>query len=350
MASGSFSGGALYSGPHAQEYMILQQNVAARSVGVLWREGSFYYISTPSMQGYVQTYKVSNISGSVTNHTPPTNETRYVGTTALAYLGNAITYARTPSPAYAQAVKYLGVKEGTLAFVEYTLVGESLKRRAWFPHANLIMNPPHARGRYVGGQTINDNGEKWKITSGWGGNDGHLGLDIRIANSSNAFLSNANARGKDVYAIADGKVVVSSDNYGGQYFDLATNQSYNGNGKCVIIEHTTPAGKKYYSTYSHLNSRNTTVNTYVAKHQIIGTLGSTGRVSGYGTTGAVVHLHLHITKGNLGTGANGYYRINGEEAYVPESSLYKDCYGTRYFNPTQYFIQGEASMIDNNYV
>ena len=44
------------------------------------------------------------------------------------------------------------------------------------------------------------------------------------------------------------------------------------------------------------------------------------------------------------------YLFSEEYSSAKHWGIYKDCYGTRYFNPTQYFIQGEASMIDNNYV
>ncbi|GIX42431.1 MAG: hypothetical protein KatS3mg129_2164 [Leptospiraceae bacterium] len=85
----------------------------------------------------------------------------------------------------------------------------------------------------------------------------HKGLDLR------------GNIGDIVYAIADGKIVISEHFY------------YEGN--FILINH----GNKIFSGYMHLNERFYPENTYIKAGIPIGTVGKTGMVTG-------AHLHFAI--------------------------------------------------------
>lgn len=110
----------------------------------------------------------------------------------------------------------------------------------------------------------------WRITSAYGyrihpvtgQRELHNGTDI----AGTGFNSN-------IYAANDG-VVTSAGNYG----------SY---GITVVINHN----NGYYTLYSHLNSFTIRVGDVVAKGQVIGKMGRTGRVTG-------THLHFSFFSGN----------------------------------------------------
>ena len=349
MATGRImSGSPLYYGP-GTAFLSSPGATAAENVEILWQEGSYYYVqlSSPNRRLYTPKSRVTSVSGTVTAFSP-TFLTRYVTSEDEgAKLGPGTGYQAAAKPEFPFSVRFInGKKENGYALIEYTPASTSYKIRAWY-NANYLATVAKTPGKYTTGNIINYENDKWGVSSGWNGSSGHLGIDVRRCTSSGGYFSNANARGTGVYAVAEGKVVVASSNTGGSYYDIATGASYHGNGKCVIIEHTTSSGKKYYSTYCHLNSIAVSENSIVNKYQRIGEMGSTGRVQFSGTADAVVHLHLHITKHNKGTGAWGYYRINGEQMqFVGNDCVEYD--GTIYYNPTAYFQRGDA-LINENY-
>lgn len=342
MANTYFRGGTVYSGP-GNMFAVIKMNAPAQTVNVMWKEGLYCYVELISekVQGYVL---ISLLNTSSAPFYSPTNETRYIAANTNAYWGNSPAFKKTTAPEYAQSVRYLGKKVGSLAFIEYT-VPSLPKQRAWFPHMSMTVGRIYTGGIYTTGQVINSSGDNWYVSRPWGTN-GHLAIDVRRRYSSGAFFSNSSARGKDLYVIAAGKVVVSADNIkpGSDYVE--NDVHYGGNGKCIVIEHKTAKGKKYYSTYSHLNSRAVNVGTTVNKHQIIGTMGSTGNVQVVNGD-RTVHLHLHITNYNAGEGADGYKNgFTGSSDYTDIRSA-KLGINLRYYNPTKYFQIGE-SFIDNN--
>ena len=347
--SANFSGGHIYTGPSGT-YVKAVTNASGQSVEILWKEGNFFYVryigpQNIRVQGYVPDTNISSISGgnySVFYPTINEDAKRYVSQNANAFLGESTTYNTIYPPEYGQAVYYLGKKIGSLAFIEYINYSTAAKYRAWFPHASLATGQIIVPGRYVAGQVINSSRDNWGVSNGWNGSSGHLGIDVRPRNSSNYYYSNSDARGTYIYSIADGIVVLASENTGGDYYDVGTGKYYHGNGKCIIIRHTTDQQKTYYSMYCHLNSISVQVNSFISKNQVIGTMGSTGRVDGTGTSNAVVHLHLNITKDSIDAGAWGYYRDSaGNQTHFngTDSVVYN---GIRYFNPTSYFGEGDV--------
>ena len=329
MAQSYFKGGPIFSGPNSSAYIVIKINAAAQNAEVLWKEGQYYYIelSNEKIQGYVPSNFVNAVSVPSYN---PTNTTRYVAEEGAAYWGDNTTFLRATAPEYGQAVRYLGKKVGSLAFIEYP-VSSTPKRRAWFPHMSLAVSKPYTPGNYADYNIIDSTGDVWRTpTNGWAhdlneNRKGHLGLDIHRCNSNGVSQGNS-ARGKSVYAIADGTVVAHSD-------------SDTGNGRCLVIKHTTSNGNDFYSTYCHLNSRAVSSGAAGKKHQIIGTMGNSGNA-------AVVHIHLHITEDNAGVNAYGYYRDGNDNTASFTNQNYLDFNGTRYFNPTKFFAQGESFIDD----
>lgn len=116
----------------------------------------------------------------------------------------------------------------SLAFIEYINYSTAAKYRAWFPHASLATGQIIVPGRYVAGQVINSSRDNWGVSNGWNGSSGHLGIDVRPRNSSNYYYSNSDARGTYIYSIADGIVVLASENTGGDYYDVGTGKYYHG--------------------------------------------------------------------------------------------------------------------------
>lgn len=328
MANTHFGGGPVYSGP-GTSYITIKTNVQPQNVDALWKEGQYYYVSLSAekIQGYVPASRINQVSVPVYT---PTNTTRYVNAEGKAYYGDSTTFVQTTSPEYAQAVRYLGKKVGTLAFIEYP-ISSTPKRRAWFPHMSLAVARVYTPGNYADYNVIDSTGDVWRTpTNGWADNlsetrKGHLGLDIHRCNSNGASQGNS-AKGKSVYAIADGTVAAHAN-------------SDEGNGTCLVIKHTTESGNDYYSTYCHLHSRAVSSGATVKKHQVIGTMGDSGNA-------AVVHIHLHLTEDNVGVNAYGYYRDASGNTAAFSNANYMDFSGTRYFNPTKYFEQGE-SFIDS---
>ena len=152
---------------------------------------------------------------------------------------------------------------------------------------------------------------------------------------------------KPVYAIATGTVKAASEDE-------------SANGKCVIIEHTTGKGRKYYSYYCHLDSISVNVGqTISVRGQAIGVMGKTNNTPAGQDNRMVEHVHISITRDNVGVRFYGYNRdVNDNyKSMTTASGVTPDFYemnckipkmNTRYYNPTAYFTQGE-SLIDNNY-
>ena len=141
-------------------------------------------------------------------------------------------------------------------------------------------------------------------TQKWGayykGHGYHLGVDLG---------TNGN-KSTNVVSIADGVVcrIVSEKNSGGW-------------GNLVIVEHTTPEGKKFFSGYGHLSKIDVSVGTKVEAGTKLGLMGSTGNSTG-------PHLHLLVFSGSLSKNAvpMGYtsskisqnaYKVNGITYYNP---------------------------------
>lgn len=349
MANVTLRSNALYCGP-GTNYAGAATGVYGKSAEVLWKEDAYYCVrlSNPKVEGYISNRYVTIPSGtSVSTFTPPDDEIRYVNSSSSAYLGQGTTYETISQPERGQEVYYLGKKVGTLAYIEYTLHSSTKKYRAWFPHMSLSTAPVFTPGKYVTGNEIDSSGDKWLVTRPWGTQGGHLAIDVRRAYKSEALYGNDTMRGTSIYAIADGTVVTSTDNTRTEGGTIEDGVRYGGNGKCIVIEHKTAAGKKFYSSYCHLNSRNVGVGSRVAKNQVIGTMGSTGNVQVVSEQ-RTVHLHLHITNANAGEGAesykDGFTASMGDYAELYSARLGKD---VRYYNPEKYFLEGDR-FIDNN--
>ncbi len=196
--------------------------------------------------------------------------------------------------------------------------------------------------KYIENQPINNKGDKW-FTGGnmWDSDQihpGHTGIDMQRKNSMGAKISN-----RPVYAIATGTVKAASEDE-------------RGNGRCVIIEHTTAGGKKYYSYYCHLDSISVLVGDKITvRGQKIGIMGNTN-----GNDGDMVeHVHISITRENVGVRFYGYNRdTNGNyKSMTTPGGVTPNFYdmncqypsmNTRFYNPSAYLTQGE-SLIENNY-
>lgn len=140
--------------------------------------------------------------------------------------------------------------------------------------------------------------QKWAAY--YKGHGYHLGVDLG---------TNGN-RSTNVVSIAEGVVfrVVAEKNSGGW-------------GNLVIVEHTTPEGKKFYSGYGHLSKINVSVGITVEAGTKLGVMGSTGNSTG-------PHLHLLVFSGTLSKNAvpKGYTsskisqntcKVNGITYYNP---------------------------------
>jgi len=99
----------------------------------------------------------------------------------------------------------------------------------------------------------------------------HLGVDL--GTSGNKYTN--------VCSIADGVV----------YNILSANKS-DGWGNLVIVKHTMPNGKVFYSGYGHLQSVNVKINDTVSAGTKLGVMGTTGNSTG-------PHLHLLVFTGSF---------------------------------------------------
>ena len=138
---------ATYTGPATTYPYVSSQISVNYNVTVLWYEGTWvcieYTVATASdkRRGYVPASTVNITESSIPTFTP-TNATRYVITAATAYNGPATSgYPTSSSLAKGTTVSYLGKKEGSFAFIEYTLSGTQ-KTRAYIIDTNLGTAPP----------------------------------------------------------------------------------------------------------------------------------------------------------------------------------------------------------------
>ena len=348
MPSVTLTGNTLSTGPNSTSYVGAATGVYGKTAEVLWKEGSYYYVrlTSPKVEGYISSRFVTLPAGTnITTFTPLSGEIRYVNTSSNAYLGQGTSYEIISQLERGQEVYYLGKKVGTLAYIEYNLSNSSKKYRAWYPHSNLSTESIYSPGKYLNLGEIDNSGDVWYVTRPWG-TSGHLAIDVRRGYGTGALYGNDAMRGTNIYAIADGIVVTSTDNTRTEGGTIEDGVRYGGNGRCIVIKHETAAGKAYYSSYCHLDDRYVEVGDNVSKNQVIGAMGSTGNVQVV-SEARIVHLHLHITNDNAGEGAEGYK--DGFTGGTNYTEIYNARLGKnlRYYNPTGYFLTGE-SFIDNN--
>ena len=333
MATGTMNrASSPYSGPGSNYAYLIGTISNNKSVDVLWKEGSYYYIEVDMSAGkmccYVPTSAVT-VSGSVTTHTPPDDKIRYPNTDITeAYLGDNSSYQQTEPPQFPLEVKYLGKKVGDYAFLDYKIPGENKRRRAWVEHMKM-RETPRTPGDYTSNHPINADGDSWYLGTSWNGDTTDSGSFGHLANDIQRFRGLDKLWNKDIYAIAAGTVVAAGD--GGA------------NGNIMVIEHSYN-NKAYYSYYAHMKSFYVSVGDEVYKDQAIGIMGDTGYVE-------IEHVHLAITRNNLGTGVAGYVKDeNGTKIRfdsLHETLGYYDYRNTRFFNPQKYFAEGPSFITDN---
>lgn len=138
---------ATYTGPGTTYPYVSSQISVNYNVTVLWYEGIWvcieYTVASASdkRRAYVPASTVNITETNIPTFTV-TNATRYVITAATAYGGPATSgYPISNSLAVGTTVSYLGKKEGSWAFIEYTLSGIQ-KTRAYIIDTNLGTAPP----------------------------------------------------------------------------------------------------------------------------------------------------------------------------------------------------------------
>lgn len=152
-------------------------------------------------------------------------------------------------------------------------------------------------------------------TQKWGayfaGNGYHLGTD----------LGSAKNKSSDVVSIADGVV----------YRVVKESQSA-GWGNMILVKHTLPNGKVFYSGYAHLKSMSVKEGTTVTAGTKLGVMGSSGYSTG-------PHLHLLCFSGSFSKSSlpKGYVskKITGDSCTVG---------GLTYYNPLK-VISSNGSII-----
>lgn len=132
-----------------------------------------------------------------------------------------------------------------------------------------------------GGAIVGPNGFRFpvvggRITQGYGGHSGHLGIDV------------GKGYGAPIYAVASGQVIA-------RYYDSA--------GALVIKIVHNVNGRLVFSTYAHMQSFAVSKGQLVTNNTIIGYMGSTGNSTG-------PHLHLEMSEDYDWT-----YNISGSGAY-----------------------------------
>lgn len=133
---------ATYTGPATTYPYVSSQISVNYNVTVLWKEGTWvcieYTVASASdkRRAYVPATAVNITETNIPTFTP-TNATRYVVRDATAYGGPSTSQYPTESNlAKGATVSYLGKKEGSFAFIEYTLTGTQ-KTRAYIIDINL---------------------------------------------------------------------------------------------------------------------------------------------------------------------------------------------------------------------
>ena len=130
---------ATYTGP-ATTYPYVHSQISVNfTVIVKWREGTWVcieYTSGSMYRAYVPASSVDITETNIPTFTP-TNATRYIHKTADAYRGpSSSSYTVSSKLDKGVTVSYLGKKEGSYAFIEYTLTGTQ-KTRAYIVDTNL---------------------------------------------------------------------------------------------------------------------------------------------------------------------------------------------------------------------
>lgn len=137
------SSNILYTGPSSYNYAVAATGVQGKTADVLWKENAHYYVRVASLhvEGYIPVNLASLPSGfvqsDVDTFSPALNKPRYVSASATAYLGQGTSYDTISAPKRAQMVNYLGKKTNRLAYIEYSLVGNTRKYRAWYDEMSL---------------------------------------------------------------------------------------------------------------------------------------------------------------------------------------------------------------------
>lgn len=134
MATGiSVSNNKVYFGPDDTIYPHQNSSVGPNeSVTILWKEGSWYYIEYYSgsykKRMYIQTDKLSSISGTVSSKT--IIEASRIAKAATVYCGpgDNSTYVVAGSVDENEAVTYLSYTENSYSLIEYSITGGQKKR------------------------------------------------------------------------------------------------------------------------------------------------------------------------------------------------------------------------------
>lgn len=130
-------------------------------------------------------------------------------------------------------------------------------------------------------------------------NSFHNGVDFRAS------------IGTKLYAVADGKVVVSKANGGN------VNTGY---GYYQVIQHD-----GFYVLYGHMRALHMLVGQTVKAGDIVGYSGNTGK-----STGA--HLHFEIREG-----------VYSSKSFIKKDGKYLDC-----VDPEKYLLNGDVEVIEKN--
>ncbi|MPM28696.1 hypothetical protein SDC9_75223 [bioreactor metagenome] len=130
----------IYFGPDTTKYPSIT-SLNSANITILWKEGSFYYAETssPKRRFYIQTSKVTNITGG----TPPSpsivTSIRYTATSGVTRLGPDSSYVETGRLTHPEGMYFLvGNKSATHAMVEYRVSGTAQWKRAWFEHSRMV--------------------------------------------------------------------------------------------------------------------------------------------------------------------------------------------------------------------
>lgn len=152
-------------------------------------------------------------------------------------------------------------------------------------------------------------------TQSWGsyfsGNGYHLGVDLGTSGNNSTTVG----------SIADGVV-----------YKVLKESKSGGWGNFVIVKHTLPNGKVFYSGYAHLKSMSVKEGQTVNVGTKLGMMGSTGYSTG-------PHLHLVVFTGS-------FSKSSLPKGYVSKK-IYGDSYttsGLTYYNPTK-VISSQGSII-----
>lgn len=163
-----------------------------------------------------------------------------------------------------------------------------------------------------------------RVTSKYGvrGKGFHNGVDFGAVK--------VGVEGDPVYAVADGKVVISKVNGGG------VNKGY---GYYVIIQHD----NGYCSLYAHLQKLELKEGKTVKQGDIIGHMGNTGNSTG-------VHLHLEMRKSIYD---NHFFSKNSGGRFISSKdplSLLKEKAVNKHIQIPSWYIDGFNGLVSKNII